>query len=473
MNVDLVITGGTIVTDREAFPGVVAIDKGKIAAVGDPAYLPKGNKTIDVKGKYVLPGLVDPHIHYHFTERVPGDDARTESRASVAGGVTTQGIFIGLEGLALARDTYFLPPSLREKAEAHAAPQKKLMGPDEYKSAFEENSVCDGFFHVQTGKSLTQEQAERLCEFGITSFKLVPHIAGLNDADVFRTFRIIKSLRPPALALIHCENSDVAQLLGEELMKSGRTDHQAYNDSRPRFVEAEYMSRAIYLAQATGCPLYVVHITVGEGVELLARAKAQGINVIGETCPQYLTHSSEDPVPLLRENPVLTKVNPPLRDKWSNEKLWEGIKLGLIESIGTDHSPRKRSEKRGTVWESRPGLGNLTEMTLPIMLTEGYHKRGLPLTKIVELCSYNPARIFGIYPRKGTLAPGSDADLVVVDLEKKVKVSAANLHSRCDYNIYEGWECRGWPVMTLVRGRVVMEDGAITGVPGTGRYISR
>jgi len=472
MNVDLLITGGTVVTHREIFSGAIAIDKGKIAAIGDPAYLPQAKKTIDVRGKYVLPGLVDPHIHYHFTERSAADDARTETRASVAGGVTTQGIYIGLEGLALARDTYFMPPSLRERTEAQAA-QKKLMSPQEYKSAFEENSVCDGFFHVQTGKGLTQEQAESLCEFGITSFKLAPHMAGLSDADVFKAFRIIKSLRPPALALIHCENMDIAQLLGEEVMRSGRTDHQVYNDSRPRFVETEYMSRAIYLAQATGCPLYVVHITVGEGVDLLARAKADGVKVIGETCPQYLTHSSEDAVPLLRENPVLTKVNPPLRDNWSNEKLWEGIKLGLIETIGTDHSPRKRSEKVGTVWESRPGLGNLTEMTLPIMLTEGYHKRGLPLTKIVEVCSYNPAWIFGIHPRKGTLAPGSDADIVVVDLEKKVKVSAANLHSRCDYNIYEGWECRGWPVMTLLRGQVVMEDGTITGAPGIGQYIAR
>ncbi|MBI2918535.1 MAG: amidohydrolase family protein, partial [Chloroflexi bacterium] len=277
----------------------------------------------------------------------------------------------------------------------------------------------------------------------------------------------------PALAMMHCENGGICELLTDEVMKTGRTDHRAYNDARPRFAEVEFMSRALYLAQAASCPLYVVHITVGEGPELLAWAKARGVKVMGETCPQYLTHSSEDAVPLLQDNPVLTKVNPPLRDKWSNEKLWEGIKLGLIESIGADHSPRKVAEKEGTVWQSRPGLGNTTEMILPVMLSEGYHKRGIPLTKVVELCSYNPARFFGVYPRKGSLAPGSDADLVVVDLDKDVKVSAANLHSRCDYNIYDGWECRGWPVMTLLRGQIVTENGVITGKPGIGQYIAR
>lgn len=469
MQIDLAITGGTIVTNHEIFPGAIAVDKGKIVGLGDPAYLPPAKKTIDATGKYVLPGLVDPHIHYHYSERPFRDDARTETSASVAGGVTTQGIYIGLD--VLPRDSYFLPPSLREKTPA--APSYKPLGFEEYKSSFEENAVCDSFYHVQIGKPLAQQEAEKLVEFGITSFKLAPHMAKLSDADIFNSFRVIKALRSPALALIHCENTEISQLLGEEVMKSGRIDHEAYNDSRPRFVETEYMSRSIYLAQAAGCPLYVVHITIGEGVELLARAKSRGTRVIGETCPQYLTHSSEDPAPILRENPVLTKVNPPLRDKWSNEKLWEGIKLGLIESIGTDHSPRKKAEKVGTVWQSRPGLGNLTEMTLPIMLTEGYHKRGISLSKIVEICSYNPARFFGIYPRKGSLALGSDADFVVVDLEKKVKVSVANLHSRCDYNIYEGWECQGWPTMTLLRGQVVMENGVITGTPGIGRYIAR
>lgn len=469
MPVELVITGGKIVTHQEVFAGAIAIDKGKVVAIGDHNYFPPSSKTIDVSGMYILPGLVDPHVHYHYAERPFSDDARTETGAGVAGGVTTQGIHIGLE--SLAGDFQCSPASPKEKAQSK--PRERLMTFEEYKAVFEENAVCDGFFHVEAGKDFTQKWAEKLVEFGVTSFHLAPHTAGLSDADVFKILRIIKALRAPALAIFHCESKEIPELLGEELMKSGRDDHRAYNESRPRFVEAEYMCRTMHLAQATGCPVYIEHITVGEGVELLARAEFQGVRVVGETCPQYLTHSSEEAVPLLRENPVLTKVNPPLRDKWSNEKLWEGIKLGLIEVIGTDHSPRKRAEKVDTVWKSRPGLGNLTEICLPVMLTEGVHKRGLPLTKIVEICSYNPARIFGLYPRKGSLAPGSDADLVVVDIDKKVKVSAADLHSRCDYNIYEGWECQGWPVITLLRGQVVMQNGAITSSPGIGQYISR
>ncbi|MBI2918189.1 MAG: hypothetical protein HYY01_09355, partial [Chloroflexi bacterium] len=242
MAVDLLVTGGKLVSPREVFPGAVAIDQGKIVAVGDPDHFPEARRRIDVTGKYVLPGLVDPHIHYHYSERPFGDDARTETRASVAGGVTTQGIYISLEELPW--DTYFLPRSLR--ASQVSAPVKvgpKTMDFEDYKSAFEHNAVADGFFHVQTSKALTQQQADKLLEFGITSFKLYPAKAGLNDADILATFRVIQGLRPPALAMMHCENGGICELLTDEVMKTGRTDHRAYNDARPRFAEVEFMSR--------------------------------------------------------------------------------------------------------------------------------------------------------------------------------------------------------------------------------------
>jgi len=330
---------------------------------------------------------------------------------------------------------------------------------------------------------ITTTEIPQCPDVGITSFKFNmgykgPHadllgITATDDGAVIRGFRSISQMAPPARALVHAENIDIALALGKELQEQGRKDFFVWNESRPNFVEAECMRRAIYLAKVTQCPLYIVHITIGEGVSLLAEAQKDGVDVIGETCPQYLTHSSEDPVSLLVENPPLGCVNPPLRDRASNKKLWEGIRQGTIKTIGSDLAPTTLEAKGNNIWEAPMGLGNNSELILPVMLSEGVNQGRITLEKVVEICSCNPAKVFGLFPKKGNVSVGADADIVIVDLEKKVTVSPIILHSLCDWTIYDGWEFTGWPVYTLLGGTIIVQDGKPLETNRGGKYIYR
>ena len=233
------------------------------------------------------------------------------------------------------------------------------------------------------------------------------------------------------------------------------------------------MYRCLFLAKVSKCPLYIVHITIKEGADIINKAKAEGINVIAETCPQYLTHNSEEPVPVIKENPTFAVVNPPLRGKEDNERLWQAIKDGVIDCIGSDQAVATKKLKGNDMWKAPMGLGNITQMILPVMLSEGVNKNRISLEKVVEVCCQNPAKVFGLYPRKGTISANSDADLVIVDLNKKVKFTPQMSPSLCDWSIYDGWEFKGWPVCTILRGKVIAEEGKIVVQPGNGRYLFR
>lgn len=447
MPVDLLIKGGQVVTPTGVFAADIAIASGKIAGVGSAASLPRAQRTIDAKGLYVFPGLVDPHVHHDFIHHPFGEDCWTESCAAAAGGVTTVGFHLFKDGDGI------------------------LKGFQESTPVFEHNAMVDGFFHVQIRDELGMEEVLKCPEHGVTSFKVTWGEQSTPDSTLFRAFEQIAKLGPIARQIIHAENRDIATLLRQRLVKAGRVDAAAWNDSRPSFCEAEAMIHNIFFARLTRCPIYIEHMTIAEGVEIAAKAKADGVDVIIETCPQYLTHTSQDP--FVQKHPVVAHVNPPLRDKAANEALWRAIQTGVVDCIGSDHIPYKLKEKGEDLWEAPPGLGNLTEMILPVMLSEGVNKGRIPLPKVAELCCRNTARAFGLYPRKGSLQVGADADIVLADLNKVVKVSADIMHSASDYTIWDGWEFRGWPVMTLVRGQVVMQEGEIVGARGSGRYLRR
>ena len=348
--------------------------------------------------------------------------------------------------------------------------------------AFNQHSLVDGAFHVYfLNAPIDIKSLSTWIDYGISSWKLGigykgPQAAGrtpLNDGDVWEVFAAVGKLPSPALVMVHAENPDI-MLKGRQLIESqGRRDMAAWNDSRPRFVEEECMRMCLFLAEKTDCRLYIVHITIGEGVDLIADAKRKGISVIAETCPQYLTHNSEEPVALMRENPALGNVNPPLRDKWSNERLWEGLRAGIIDTVGSDHAASTLAEKGTDIWNAPMGLGNLTEMILPVMLSEGVNKGRLSLNDVVRVCCENPAKALGLYPKKGVIAVDSDADAVIIDLDRDVVVNHANLHSRCDWNIWDGWRFRGWPVTTILRGHIVYDQGRFLAEPGTGRFLPR
>ncbi len=318
-------------------------------------------------------------------------------------------------------------------------------------------------------------------EIGINSFKFMPgykgpqaELSGIPPADdgwLFLGFEKVSKLGSNVWAMVHAENADIMVALRKRLENSGRNDPTVWQDTRPNFVEAEKIASCINIAKAAGCRLYIAHVTTGEGVDVLARAKAEGLEVTGEALVQHLTHTSDEPVPLVKENPTLGLTNPPLRDRASIEKLWQGIRNGVIDTTASDSVLLTLAEKGDNVWHSPPGLGNTMEMILPVMLSEGVNKRNLPLEKVAEVCSFNAAKIFGIYPQKGMVAVGSDADLVIVDLSKRVKVAPDMLHSACDWTIYDGWEFTGWPVVTIFQGEVVMQEGKILAEPGIGNCL--
>ncbi|MFC1861577.1 dihydroorotase family protein [Chloroflexota bacterium] len=284
---------------------------------------------------------------------------------------------------------------------------------------------------------------------------------------------MIAKMGYPALAMVHAENIDIVLRLREKLEKEGRQDGQVWNESRPNYVEAECMHRAIFLAKVAECPLFIVHNTIGEAPEILAKAKAEGVDLKAEICPQYLTHNSEEPAPVLLENPTFAVVNPPLRGKCDNEMLWKGIKDGVIDTVGSDNAPATREQKGWDMWNSYMGTGSNTQMILPVMLSEGVNKNRVSLERVVEVCCQNPAKIFGLYHKKGVIRIGSDADLVIVDMDKKVKFANEMSAGLGGWTIYKDWEFTGWPVLTMLRGKVIMEDGKIVAELEYGRYISR
>jgi dihydroorotase-like cyclic amidohydrolase len=233
---------------------------------------------------------------------------------------------------------------------------------------------------------------------------------------------------------------------------------------RTRVCEQESMQKCLYLAKITGCPIYVVHMTIKEGLSLLAEAKAQGVDVMTETCVQYLTQNTDT------VDPILSKVNPPIREPEDNEKLWEALRDGDIDVVATDHAPVPKSMKQN-FWDATVGMPGL-ETFLPLMLSEGVNKKRISLEKLVDSCCYKPAKKFGLTPRKGLLDVGSDADLVLIDLKKEMKAPENPIYSNSDFSTVAGKKIKGWPIMTMLRGKIVAKDQKITGESGYGRYVS-
>jgi dihydropyrimidinase len=253
-------------------------------------------------------------------------------------------------------------------------------------------------------------------------------------------------------------------------IEAGRDDLKAWTDARPDLAEEEATRRAIWYTKQTGSRLYIVHMTIGRGVEWVRQARADGVDVIAETCPHYLVLTKYD------HDKVgsLGKVNPPLRDELSQDLLWEGLRDGSVTCLGSDHSTVvPRTKKVGaSIWEAIPGFPGMG-MLLPIMLSEGYHKGRISLEQLARVLCENNATTYGIYPRKGAIQVGADADFALVDLEQERVVTAEYMQSAADWGLYDGWNVKGWPTHTIVRGEVVMQHGEIVGSPAHGRYIAR
>lgn len=447
--VELAIKNCSIVSPEGIIEGGIAINGEKIVAISTNGNLPNANREIDAKENYVMPGVLDAHCHVGWPDWPMDEAYRKDSEAAAMGGVTT------------IIDRVTLPPgSLVDQ----------IFGEGKRKDILEANSRVD--VALQTCL-FTEEQIEEVPELvkrGIIGLKFyIPYkgpeavapMVGIDDGIVYFGFEKIAECGLPAHAQIHAENIEIFFKLKNKFLKENK--EVTWHDTRPNFCEIEPLIRYGYFAQVTGCPVYVVHMSVKEGPGIIAKLRGEGVNIIAETCPQYLVCTKDN------TDRVLGKVNPPLRTEEDNESLWQGIREGLITNLGSDHAPCSTEHKKN-FWDAVVGMPGV-ETLLPVMLSEGVNKGRISFEKLVEIACYNNAKQFALLPKKGTISVGSDADLVIVDMNKKVKIEASKLHHLSDFSPYEGWEITGWPVLTMVRGKVVMEEGNIIGEPGYGKYI--
>jgi len=447
---DTAITNGTLVIPHQGqLAATLAIAGGKIAGLLEPAETVDADETIDAGGLFVLPGLIDPHMHIGFTG-LPLTDVASETRSAAIGGVTT--IL-----------NYVL------KSEPYDEPFAEFL---DYinRLAYVDMGIHFGIF----SRRHIEELPHYINDLGVSSFKFFMSYKGdeaskrgLTPVDEGLLYEFLRELPkyPGAIANIHAENIEVIWREEERVRELGLDGLPAHYLARPGFAEAQDVMAASYLGQVTGAPLYFVHISSREGVEAVRAGRAGG-RVFAETTPHYLSLTIDSACGLL------AKINPPVRTETDADALWDAIVDGAIDTIGNDHAARMRADKAGDVWHAGaafPGVGTM----LSVLLDEGYHKRSISLQRIAEIASANTARIFNLFPRKGTLQVGSDADIAIVDINRERVVDAAYLQSRADFSPWEGLTLKGWAVRTLVRGKTVMCDGEITGREGYGAYLHR
>ena len=451
MKLDLFLKNGLLVLPGQGcVPGGLGCRDGRVAVLTEPGEAFEAARTIDCKGQWILPGLIDPHVHFGFG--APENDFRTESRSALLGGVTSV--------ISFYRTKDFLTDFTAKQAQA------------------ESQSAIDFSFHLGlTSVPHVDGLAECYRRFGVSSYKMYMMYKGqaglakgftdIDDGLLFAAMREAAQL-PGAVLGVHCENVEVIPYLRDPLRAAGRDDLAAWDEQSPDFLEAENVHRVCYFARKTGCAVNIVHLSSREALEEVRRHRqARETPIHVETCPHFLYADKFDP------SGALAKVNPPLRQQADIDALWEGVLDGSVTTIGTDHVPRKRETKEKGIWASSNGFPGVATM-LPILVEAGYHQRGVPIERIAEVASGASARLYHM-AGKGSLAPGMDADVAVVDPDLEKTVDPDALGSFADYSPFEGRSLRGWPTATISRGRVMMQDGHLTEAAedGAGRYLRR
>ena len=452
------IRGGTIVTASDTFQGDLLIDGEHIEALGTSFEHVPVDRTLDATSKLVLPGGVDVHTHLDMptgTGLKSSDDFESGTIAAACGGTTTIVDFATQEDAGALRGALDL---------WHAKASGK--------------AVIDYGFHmiVRHWNDAVEREMSWLVEAGVTSFKLFmayPGVLYLDDGAIFRALQ--RSREIGALVCLHAENGLVIDALVKQALKKGHTEPRYHALTRPARAEAEATHRAICLAEMADVPVYLVHLSAHEALQEVTRARDRGVEVYAETCPQYLflTDEAYDREGLEGAKFVMS---PPLRSGASVEHLWRGLRRGDLRTIATDHCPFCFTDKqaRGAVDFSQipngaPGI----ETRLALTFDGGVRTGKLSLNRWVDLIATEPAKLFGLYPRKGTLAPGSDADIVLFDPEARVTLRAQDLHMNVDHNPYEGREITGQVETVLSRGDVIVEKGTFCGRHGRGSFLSR
>ncbi|MBK8048799.1 MAG: allantoinase AllB [Anaerolineales bacterium] len=451
MPVDLYLKNGRVITETgEVYRGVAIHDGEIVELVADNRGV-AARTEIDLGGKLVLPGLVDDHVHFNEPGREHWEGYTTGTMAAAAGGVTT----------IMEMPLNATPPTINRQnlQNKQAAVRDKAVIDYALWGGLVDNNVAD---------------LDDLHAGGVIGFKGFMSASGVDFARINDDVLYAGLCKAKALGnvvAVHAENEWVTGLLGQQLRDEGRIDRAAWLESRPPATELEALNRAIYWAGVTGGPLHVVHTTIAAGMQAAQTAKAAGVNVTVETCSHYLAFDEAD---FVRIGPA-AKCAPPLRSRAEVEALWQCVLDGLVDTLASDHSPCPWADKAPgleNIWKAWGGISGVQSL-LPVLLTEGVHKRGLALPDLVRMTAGNPARIFGLYPRKGSLLPGADADLVVIDLDAEWELAVEDLFYKHKHSAYVGRRFKGKVERTLVRGKTVFEHGRICVEPGYGQLLRR
>ena len=461
------IRSGTLVTESESYVSDVLIDGEKIVEIGENLDAPDA-QVFDASGKLVMPGGIDPHTHFDLPmfDTVSSDDHYTGHKAAAFGGTTTVMDFVPLENGSLRGSV----AEWRRKADPKAA--------------------IDFGFHMNITQLDERILAEipLLLEEGISTLKMFTAYNGrlrLQDGEIFQVMRV--AAEHGMLSMLHAENGDVIEILTAEALADGHKEPIWHARTRPAWGAVESVLRGIALAEQADAALYVVHLNTAGGLDQIRYGRERGAHVMAETCPPYLFFTKED---LQREDGAKWICSPPMRSAADNAALWGGLEDGSIQTLGTDHCPfffngRKAIEYEGQsvaipgkelgaddftkIPNGLPGVGD----RMPVLWTTGVGAGKITPNEFVALTSTHAAKIFGLYPTKGALAPGSDADLVIWDPRKKLVYGVAYAQHRTDYNLYEGWELTGYPEKVFLRGTLIVDEGVWHGKRGMGRFLKR
>ncbi|HUZ97958.1 MAG TPA: dihydropyrimidinase [Gaiellaceae bacterium] len=453
----VLIRGGRIVTAADDYVADVLVDDERISLIGESLDI-QADKVIDAAGKYVLPGCIDPHTHLDmpFGGTTTIDDVESGQTSAAFGGTTCHVDFI-----------------IQGKGQTFA------QALEDWRAKANGKQMIDMGYHMAVtdlAEGGTLEELATLPDQGITSYKLFMAYKGalmVDDETLYRTMEV--AAKTGALVMVHAENGDVIDILVQEALAAGHTEPLYHALTRPPEAEGEATNRAIQLAHLAGAPLYVVHVTCKEAVDPIAAAREKGWDVWGETCTQYFFTSLED---IAKPNFEGAKFvfSPPVRDKSNWDVLWNAVRTDALSAISTDHCAFRFDTQKtlGTDDFSKiPNGGPGIENRLQMIHEFGVRTGRISLNRMVELLATNPAKLFGLYPRKGTIAVGSDADIVVFDPEKKVTITAKTQHSKVDYNLYEGTQVTGSPEVVLLRGNVLVENDELVASPGVGQFVAR
>lgn len=457
MEKGLIIKNGKVVSIGGVMETDILIQGEKIRALGESKSFPEAERVIEAKGKIVIPGGIDTHSHFEvlFMGNKPKETWDIGTAASAIGGTTTTIDF-----------------AIQEKG-------KSLL--DAVKAQFTKAGALSAIDYTTTPilTDLTDLDREldgikEVIDYGVPSFKgaTIYRKQGWyeNDWQLYSILRRVGELG--GMMTIHAENGLIGEEMQFELVKQGKTEPKYWSIAKPNFVENMDIQKIMMLAEVLGTKTYIVHTSTREGPGIIDSYRKKGLPVFCETCHHYLWLTDDTFEPKLPRG-IMYMCSPPLRKQADIEALWKGVKAGIVHTVGSDHVAFTKAQKEEnsetfiTIPNGLPGC----EVRIPVVFQEGVLKRGVSLERFVEVVSTNAAKIFGLYPKKGVIAPGSDADIVILDPDKKHSLNAADLHMGTDLSVFEGMEVTGWPMLTILRGKVIAEDDKFTGTAGEGKFV--